>query len=102
MVTPKLQGVASSLAKLRHSLDERADGLLRRIERADGRGAAAFDAAHGQLDAAEKHIADVEAFNRELAGSNGGPPSGGSDAPSTTGAADVAHPQASWAGGKQV
>lgn len=98
-MTPKLQGVASSLAKLRHGLEQRADGLLQRIELADSRGAAAFDAAHGQLDAAERHIAEVEAFNRELAGSNGGPTLDGSDEPSASGSAAV-HPQAGWAAGK--
>lgn len=72
-MTPKLQGLASAMAKLQHGLEERSGKLMDRIDHADKRGAAAFDKAHGSLDQTEKAMADVEEFIGSLEGSNGGP-----------------------------
>lgn len=73
-MNPKLQGVASAMAKLQHGLEERSGKLLARIDTAEQRGAAAFDKAHASLDATEKSMADVETFIASLEGSNGGDP----------------------------
>lgn len=77
-MTPKLQGVASAMAKLRHGLEERSGKLLDRIGAADQRGNAAFDKAHGQLDQTERSMAEVEEFIASLEGTNGGPTLGDS------------------------
>jgi hypothetical protein len=93
-MNPKLQGVASAMAKLQHGLEERSGKLLDRIETADKRGAAAFDKAHGSLDATEKAMADVETFIASLEGSNGGPTL--SDSSATSDQSQAAEPAASW------
>jgi hypothetical protein len=81
-MTPKLQGLASAMAKLQHGLEDRSGKLLARIETADTRSGAAFDKANSSLDETEKSMADVEAFIASLEGSNGGPTlSGSSDTP---------------------
>lgn len=94
-MTPKLNGIASAMAKLHHGLDARADKLLERIEIADKRGEAAFAKAHARIDDAERAVADVEKFVEGLEGSNGGPSLSGSG--NTSG-----EPQDSWAGGAKA
>ena len=79
-MTPKLQGVAAAMAKLRHGLEERSGKLLDRIDAADQRGAAAFNKAHSSLDDTERSMADVEEFIASLEGANGGPTLGDSSA----------------------
>ena len=79
-MTPKLQGVASAMAKLRHGLEERSGKLLDRIGATGQRGAAAFDKAHKSLDDTERSMADVEEFIASLEGTNGGPTLGDSSA----------------------
>jgi hypothetical protein len=72
-MTPKLQGPASAMARLKHGLEDRSGKLLDRIGAADARSGVAFDKAHKQMDATEKDVAEVEAFLASLEGSNGGP-----------------------------
>lgn len=95
-MNPKLKGVASAMAKLQHSLEERSGKLLDRIESADKRGANAFDKAHASLDVTEKAMGDVEAFISSLEGSNGGPTLG--DSSDTSDRSQLAEPAASWGG----
>ena len=93
-MTPKVQGIASAMAKLRHNLDDRAEKLLTRIENVDKRGATAFGKAHGNLDASEASLADVEKFVADLEDSNGAP-SDGSQGSSV-------EPKDSWKGDKKA
>jgi hypothetical protein len=77
-MTPKVQGIASALAKLHHNLDDRADKLLARIETVDRRGDTAFKGAHARLDESEAALGEVDALLADLEKTNGGPISDGS------------------------
>lgn len=72
-MTPKLAGLTSAMAKLRHTIETEADKLAVRIEGANAHGAAAFLKAHVVLDSTEKDVAEIEEFIASLAGSNGAP-----------------------------
>jgi hypothetical protein len=90
-MTPKVQGVASALAKLHHSLDARAGQLLDRIAKVDAAGDAAFKKANGRLDVSDAALAEVEKLVADLEQTNGGPSLDGSEKPSK-------EPEASWGG----
>lgn len=77
-MTPKVQGIASALAKLHHNLDDRADKLLARIETVDKRGDTAFKGAHARLDQSEAALGEVDSLLADLEKTNGGPISDGS------------------------
>lgn len=94
-MTPKLAGIAGAMAKLNHSLDDRAEKLLARIDAADARGAAAFGKAHATLDAAEAAVADVETFVASLEGGSNGAPKNSDGSPDSSGET-LGEPQASW------
>jgi hypothetical protein len=79
-MTPKLQGVAAAMSKLRHGLEDRSGKLLDRIGAADKRGASAFDKANSSLDDTERSMAEVEEFIASIEGANGGPTLGDSSA----------------------
>lgn len=73
-MTPKLRGVRASMDKLRHALETDADKLSSRIQAADARRGAVFEASHGVLDGVERDLKEVEDFVTDMEGSNGGPP----------------------------
>lgn len=73
LMTPKLRGVRASMDKLRHALEHDADKLATRVEAADARRVAAFDASHGVIATVERDLKEVEEFVSELEKSNGGP-----------------------------
>lgn len=72
-MTPKLAGLTSAMAKLRHTVETEADKLTARIEGANTHSAAAFQKAHVVLDSTEKDVSEIEEFIASLAGSNGAP-----------------------------
>ena len=83
-MTPKIRGVRASMDKLRHSLNADAEKLAARIEEADAKRVAVFDASHGAVAAVERDLKEVEDFVSELEKTNGGPTlddSGESSAP---------------------
>ncbi len=73
LMTPKLRGVRASMDTLRHALEQDSDKLSARIEDADIRRAAAFDASHKVLASVERDLKDVEEFVLDLEKSNGSP-----------------------------
>lgn len=72
-MTPKLRGVRASMDKLRHALEADADRLAARIETADAKRVAVFDASHGVLSGVERDLKEVEDFIDEMEKTNGGP-----------------------------
>lgn len=72
-MTPKLRGVRASMDKLRHALEHDADKLASRIEAADARRVATFEASHSAVAAVERDLKEVEEFVSDLEKSNGGP-----------------------------
>lgn len=72
-MTPKLAGLTSAMAKLRHTVETEADKLTSRIEGANMHSAAAFQKAHVVLDNTEKDVTEIESFIASLEGSNGSP-----------------------------
>jgi hypothetical protein len=72
-MTPKLAGLTSAMAKLRHTVEAGADKLAARIEGANTHSAAAFQKAHVVLDNTEKDVSEIEEFIASLEGSNGAP-----------------------------
>jgi hypothetical protein len=94
IMTPKVQGVASALAKLQHNLDARAGKFLDRIEGLDKKSDETFKKAHSRLDEAEQPLADIDKVIDALAEqTNGGPSLDGSAESSDEPAKE---PQASW------
>lgn len=73
MLTPKLAGLSSALAKLKHAVEVDADKLTARIEGASALSAAAFQKAHQVINATEQGVSEIEDFIKSLEGSNGGP-----------------------------
>jgi hypothetical protein len=59
--------------KLRHALEQDADRLATRIETADAKREAVFEASNSVLAAVERDLKDVEEFTAEMEKSNGGP-----------------------------
>lgn len=72
-MTPKLRGVRASMDKLRHALETDAEKLSARIEKADAKRSAVFDASHGVLTSVERDLKEVEDFVSDMEKSNGGP-----------------------------
>ena len=72
MQTPKLAGVASAMAKLQHSLEDRAEKLQKRIDSQESRADQSFGNAHGHLDAVDKLLDDNDSFLGQIGG-NGAP-----------------------------
>lgn len=72
-MTPKLAGLASSLAALRHSLEGQAADLMNRADAVNARIATAMTKAKGQMAVTEQAAADIEEFANSLEGANGGP-----------------------------
>jgi hypothetical protein len=72
-MTPKLAGLATSLATLRHSLEGQAADLMSRADAVNARIATAMTKAKAQMAATEQAAADIEDFANSLEGSNGGP-----------------------------
>lgn len=81
-MTPKLQGLAHAMGRLKHDIEAQADVLTARIEAAGNRGSAAFAKAHQTIADAESGIGDIESFIDSLEGANGGPSLAGSAEPS--------------------
>jgi hypothetical protein len=72
-MTPKLAGLASSLATLRHSLEGQAADLMSRADAVNARIATAMTKAKAQMAVTEQAAADIEDFANSLEGANGGP-----------------------------
>lgn len=89
-MTPKLQGLASAMAKLKHDVEFEADKLITRVHESRVASAAAFSRSHQVLDATAKDVAEIEDFIASMEGSNGAPtgPLDGSSASS-----EVAQPE---------
>lgn len=75
-MTAKLRGVRASLDKLRHNVDLDADKLATRIETADAKRVAVFDASHGAVANVERDLKEVEDLLTDLGTSNGAPTGG--------------------------
>jgi hypothetical protein len=80
-MTPKLAGVKSTLAKLQHGLDARAENIMARAAATETLANAAFAKANATLDAAAAALDEVEQFAKELnePGDNGSPSFGAAD-----------------------
>lgn len=72
-MTPKLAGLPTALATLRHSLETQAGQLLDRANAVNDRISKAMTKANTQMAATEQAASDIEAFANSLEGSNGGP-----------------------------
>ncbi len=72
-MTPKLAGLASSLASLRHSLEGQAADLMGRADAVNARIATAMTKAKAQMAVTEQAATDIEDFANSLEGANGGP-----------------------------
>ncbi|MES2030847.1 MAG: hypothetical protein V4477_16830 [Pseudomonadota bacterium] len=72
-MTPKLAGLASSLATLRHSLEGQAADLMSRADAVNARIATAMTKAKAQMAVTEQAATDIEEFANSLEGANGGP-----------------------------
>jgi hypothetical protein len=95
-MTPKLQGLASAMAKLKHDVEFEADKLLARVQDASAASAGAFAKSHQVLDATKKDVADIEEFIASMVGSNGAP-AGPLDVSSATSVqSQPSEPAASW------
>lgn len=95
-MTAKLRGVRASLDKLRHNVDMDADKLATRIESADAKRVAVFDASHGAVANVERDLKEVEDLISDLGSSNGGPTSDGYVESSNV----VEHPRSSEVAGR--
>jgi hypothetical protein len=98
-MTPKLAGLTSAMAKLRHTVETEADKLAARIEGANTHSAAAFQKAHVVIDGTERDVSEIEAFIASLEGSNGAP-AGPLDGSSVS--SEVAQPERLTANGVSV
>jgi hypothetical protein len=72
-MTPKLAGLALSLATLRHSLEGQAADLMNRADAVNARIATAMTKAKAQMAVTEQAATDIEEFANSLEGANGGP-----------------------------
>ena len=72
-MTPKLRGLASAMAKLKHDVEVEADKLISRVEDTGQASQAAFAKSHQILDETRRDVADIEEFIASMVGSNGGP-----------------------------
>lgn len=72
-MTPKLAGLPTALATLRHSLETQAGQLTDRANAVNDRIAKAMTKANAQMAATEQAATDIEEFANSLEGNNGGP-----------------------------
>jgi hypothetical protein len=72
-MTPKLAGLPTALATLRHSLETQAGQLTDRANAVNDRIAKAMAKANAQMSATEQAATDIEEFANSLEGNNGGP-----------------------------
>jgi hypothetical protein len=70
----KLQGLASKMALLRHSLELEAEKLGNRVDGAASKSTEAFAKSHAFLDNTDKDLAEVESFIAELNTATNDPP----------------------------
>jgi hypothetical protein len=77
-MTPNFLGLASALHVLRHNLEDQSAPLLADISDIASRSGAAMREARSHVASAKAGIADLEAFNAAMRGSNGGPSLDGS------------------------
>jgi hypothetical protein len=72
-MTPKLAGLSTALATLRHSLEVQASDLMTRADVVNARISVAMTKAKAQMTVTEQAATDIEDFANSLEGSNGGP-----------------------------